>query len=325
MSKIQRKTEVYSIGVRDKNTLKDIEKDINFSEILKMFFSYKSVYKIKDNKVFWFESCKIDDDIIEVIINYSKYNKNVKIINVETLKITKTKSKKEGDLEKQHILVKLLEHKNKAIMVFEKISDGIYVKSIEEKLNHFIKQNTSGLDGEVASTLDVEDVEDVENIEFYIKNVPNEDFLYELARMKRISVLRVFVDKTKSKIDEDIEFSERNISRDEYEIIYKPNRNLSFSVQNVEKYIREFLAGKSNKSKKIKKIVIEGKNAEGKLRLDTDGIKLSKYMETELDTDGNIKSEDIFLKYRKFVNEDYKDYLTNIILDIDEDEQIGDD
>ncbi|GIW48761.1 MAG: hypothetical protein KatS3mg079_237 [Caloramator sp.] len=322
MSKVERKTEVYSIGVRNKKTLKDIEKNINFDIILKMFFKDNSVHKVKNDKIYWFDYCEINNDVIKIVLNYSKYNKNVSIIDVSTLAVTKTKNKNEGDLEKQHILIKILK-KNRAIMIFERVVQGIYTKSIEEEINNFIKQNMKQnlqLFEEIAVSLD-NNIKDINDVEFYIRSVPNKDYLNELQNMKRISLIKVVVDKEKAKLDDDIEFSERTITRQEYDIIYKPVRGLSFSNIKVGDYVKKYLNGENDK---IKRIIVEGKNNEGKIKLDTDGIKLNKYIETYLDDDGHINSKDLLNKYEKFVNQEFDEYLSNIILEGDDD-RIGDD
>ena len=149
--------------------------------------------------------------------------------------------------------------------------------------------------------------------------VPDKGFLDELVQMKRISLLKVTVDTEESTIDEDILFSGDNMAKKEIEIIYKPKQKKSFGTDTIEKYYKNFLTNENSK-RKIKRIILEGRKEAGKIKLDTEGMKLSEYVRAELDDNGIIKSDDIFYKYGELINTRFKEYLKNIILEIESQE-----
>lgn len=97
-------------------------------------------------------------------------------------------------------------------------------------------------------------------------------------------------------------------------MVFKPFPKLSFSKRNVKNYYTRYLNSGDNK---VKRIVVEGKNQKNRVRLDTEGMRLSKYISTKLDIDGLVDTEDIFKNYNQLVNNDFKDYLNDIVLDID--------
>lgn len=300
--KIQRRTEIYTIHINERGTQKLLSKPIILDKVLKDFFS-NNLYKKQENevkfdirekdKVFWINKYEQEDKLLKIKLDYAIYNKNQNIVDINNLRVTKKKYKNEGIDEKQHLLIKLYENKNIAVLVFEKVVSGIAISNIEDELNKYI-----------------ESILCKENIELKIRPVPNQQFIEELTSMKRISLMKITVDREKIKdMDEDIMFSENNISRKEFDIIYKPTRGSSFSKSKVRRYYENVYGDK------IRRIVLEGKNSSGKIRLDTEGARLSKYIETKLDLDGLIDTDDIFDKYEKFIIEEFSDYLSSIVLD----------
>ncbi|AUN23680.1 hypothetical protein RSJ22_12610 [Clostridium botulinum] len=152
-----------------------------------------------------------------------------------------------------------------------------------------------------------------------IEIVPSPEFIDELMKMDRISLVKVIVDKEKLTNDEDILFSEENISRDEVEVSYKPIQNLSFSKQKVKKYYKNFQ--NQNCKNKISRMVIQGRKDKNAIRLDTECMKLSEYIDTKLDVDGLVDTNDILTKYTELVNKNFKEYFNNIFVDVDESEE----
>lgn len=305
---IQRRTEVYSIYINEIGTRKVLSKPIVLDKILRGFFS-DNLYKEqkneikfdikKKNKIFWIDFFEEDKGLLKIKIDYALYNKKQNIIDINNLRITKKKYKNEGIDEKQHIVVKLYKNKNIATLVFEKVVNGISISNIEDELIKYIERKS-----------------EKGKYELNIKPVPNQQFVEELLGMKRISLMKITVDREKlENMDEDIMFAENNISRKDFDIIYKPTFGSSFSKKKIRKYYENVYGDK------IKRIVLEGKNTSGKIRLDTEGARLSKYIETNLDLDGLIDTGDIFNKYERFIIEEFSDYLSNIVLDMDNNDE----
>lgn len=310
----ERKTEIYKIYLEDIEQEMEYSKTIILNEILDSFFkdntyvkgSNEKKFVTSDSKLFWFDSFKKDKTISKVIMNYVIHNKKIDIVNVENLETTKQKEKNEGDKEKQHFLMNIYDKSNKGIIVFENIMQGISMKTLENEIFNFANKM-------------IEEIYKLINIKLKIVAVPDKGFLDELVQMKRISLLKVTVDTEESTIDEDILFSGDNMAKKEIEIIYKPKPKTSFGSDTIEKYYKNFLNNEKSK-KKIKRIILEGRKEAGKIKLDTEGMKLSEYVRAELDDNGIIKSDDIFYKYGELINTRFKDYLKNVILEIESQE-----
>lgn len=301
-----RKTELYRVWITDiSNNGQDYNDQIILENIINDFFNknlfnpvVKNVYEIKNKDLkYWFSSCENDNNILKVKLSYAIYNRNLKIINVDSFKTSKYKGKNEGDEEKQHLLIQHYPNNNKSVLVFERVTGAVTISALKKELNKYFHSCYP----------------DLKDCTICISPVPSPDFLNELARMSRISLLKITVDREKSSIDEDIIFSEDNVCRDDVELVFKPFSKLSFSRFNVERYYKKFL---EDNDKKVKRIVVEGKNERNRVRLDTEGMRLSKYISTALDLDGLVDTENIYENYEKLVKEDFKDYLSDIVLDI---------
>ncbi|MGL5153066.1 MAG: hypothetical protein ACRC7N_21105, partial [Clostridium sp.] len=151
------------------------------------------------------------------------------------------------------------------------------------------------------------------NVKIY--PIPSKNIFAELANLDKISVMKVTVDKEKFTNDEDILFSEDNISRDEVELVYKPIQGRSFSKSKVQAYVRKFL----NKEK-VKRILINGKKSGNLITLNTELMKMSEFIDVKIGDDGLVASEDIFDKYYELIDSD-KEYLNEIFIVIEGEEE----
>lgn len=304
--KKDRKTELFKLEIRHK--IQDIEYNgqIILKDLVNNFFqcnifnqASKNAYTVKSkNLKYWISDCDQKGAITKIKLSYVVYNKKVKIVDINNFTSTKHKDKNEGDEEKQHILIKHYDGYNKAILVFEKIIGAVTVGILEKKINKEFHNTYPHLN----------------DYEISISPVPSPEFLEELAHMNKISLLKVTIDREKATIDEDITFSEDNVCRDEVDMIFKPFPKLSLSKSGVKNYYKKYIDNKS--TGKVLRIVVEGKNENNRVRLDTEGMRLSKYISTELDNDGLIDTDKIFIKYEKLVNEVFSNYLSDIVLDL---------
>jgi hypothetical protein len=317
-----RKTEVYKILISEKQMEREsteyILKELKSKIILKDFLEYfydKEVnkkYTLKSKDIcYYINKVEKDNDIRKVLLKYIKFNKRTNIVNIETLKSNYQKDKNEGDEEKQHYLIKTFKDTNRAVLIFEKVSGAVTIGILQKDINKIYREWVKNIKGNQKELL--------LQYEIKIESVPSPKFVDELMKMDKISLVKVAVDKEKLTNDEDILFSEENISRDEVEILYKPIQTFSFSKSKVKKYYEKFENG--NSKDKIRRIVIEGRKNRNAIRLDTESMKLSEYIETKVDFNGLVDTNDILTKYTELVNKNFKEYFNNIFIDIDESEE----
>lgn len=306
-----RRTEVYNISLIDKNTRNLIHEPFSLSDFLLSFFNEKkisisendailNIFKYnKNNLTYFFEDdVIIEEDIIKVKFSYIISNKKVDILNASTLKKTGEKEKSDGDLERQHILIKLFKDTSQALLIFEKIPSAINIGCIRDDFNIYL--NDAFLNKY-----------DSVNALIHIAPAPTEDFLEDLMNTKKISLVKLFVDRTKTITDPDLIIAgdSENV-RDTAELTYKPTlKNIITREQAKGLYYSH-----KNKPAKIFRIVVEANGENGKIRLDTEGAKMSKYIKTNLSIDGLVDTEDIFVKFETFVNS-LPQHLINICIE----------
>ncbi len=325
---LKRKTEVYKILIQQKQAnrgsdsyeLEELRDKVILEEFLRYYFNNYVHSSTNDQKVtlnpkdicYYIDSVEKDNDVRKVKLKYIKFNKNTNVVNIDTLEPKYTKDKKDGDEERQHYIIKTYNDTNRAILIYEKISGAITIGMLEKHINQAYRKW-------VKDTYVDDDKKYLLGFAINILIVPSPDFIEELSNMDKISLLKITVDKEKITSDEDLIFSEDNISRDDVDIVYKPIQGLSFSKSKVITYFKLF-KNETNK-KRIKRIVITGRKDGSGISLDTEQMKLSKYIDIKLDFDGLVDSDSIFEKYTSLVNENFEEYFNNLIIDIDESEE----
>ncbi|MBU3146834.1 hypothetical protein [Clostridium sp. CF012] len=315
---MNRKTELYKIALRQNRDGRVYEGEIILLKMLEAFFSENKFIEGSD-KIF---ECKSKDlrymidlnecngNIRKVRFVYLKYNKKVTISDL-SFKATKTKNKNEGDEERQHIVIKGFGD-NKALIVWEKISGSVTKANMEREINRYYVNWIKQFDEDKKKELNKSRVR--------LDYIPSMEFVEELMKMDKISLLKVTIDKEnlKFKDDEDMAFNEDHISKPEIDLIYTPKKSRSFSNAKIRKYFEKYMSGVG--TDKIKRIIIQGKKDDNTIRLDTEGMKLSKFIQTELDIDGLVNSESLFGKYVTLI-ETYGDELGELLLDIVDNEE----
>ena len=139
-------------------------------------------------------------------MSFTKFNKKVSIVNVSDKTIIGRKDLNEGDLEKQHLLIRFLPESNIALLVFEKISDSITITFLEKTINNYIKQ-TFLISPEYIN-------EDIKRNDFRLNLEPivSRNFIESIANLKGVNALKAII--LKDSLDDDRNFSCQN-SRDE--------------------------------------------------------------------------------------------------------------
>lgn len=245
------------------------------------------------------------DKTRNVIIEYIKYDKQLKVVDKDTLEKKFEKSKNQGDLEKQHYIIQTLDKSNKALIVWEKVLGAVTIGLIEKNINSAFRKW-------IRSNYENDKDKKHELLGFHIKiyPIPSKDIFVELSNLDKVSLMKVTVKKEELTFDEDIVYSEDNISREDIDLTYKPIQGLSFSKTKVEGYVRKFINGE-----KIKRILISGKRDGNLITLNTELMKMSEYIDVKVGEDGLVDSEDLFKKYYDLINKD-NEYLNEIFIDI---------
>lgn len=294
-----KRIEVYNISLINKNT-DELITSIKLEDILIDFFNNMQLdmsniatinettfkYKTNDLTYYFEDDIIISEDMIKVKFSYIISNKKVNIIDSLTLEKKGEKEKTDGDLERQHILIKLIRNSSQAILVFEKIPGAISLSSLRDQFNLYLNTHFTNSENSVNGFIQ-------------INPLPNEDFLIDLANTKRISAVKLQVDRAYITNDPDLNFSgsDRNL-RETAELVYKPKLKERITRTQVEKLYSSYRGN----PEKICRIIVEANGENGKIRLDTNGAKLATYIKTNLAIDGLVDTSDIFDKFTHFVN-----------------------
>nr|WP_317331093.1 hypothetical protein [uncultured Romboutsia sp.] len=283
---------------------RDLIRDIALKKInLK---SKKICYNICD-----IENIECEKDIISssrnISMNYVKYDKRLTVVEIDTFSDVYTKEKNQGDLEKQHYVIRTINNSNRGLIVWEKINGSVSIGSLRQHMNSCFRKWIR------------EKYKDNKNERDYLLKydlkvyaIPSKDFIEELENLDKISLINVTILKEKVTEDEDILYSEDNISREYVEIISKPKPKQSFSKSNVKAYFK-----KVKKKNNLKRMVIKGVRSGGSIALDTEFMKMSEYIEINENGDGLIDSVDLFVKYNDLAD-NYFDSYNEEIAEIEE-------
>lgn len=297
---IKRKVELYRVEILNRdNELYD--KFIILQDLFENFFTNYSKkitegFSVNKSKKFWVDytnKSSIENyDTLEVKLTYSKFNKKVNVIKINDRSVVGGKNLDEGDEEKQHFLIKFFPNENYALIVFEKIVDSIPMTSIKKILNDYLKGKfivSSQFDNKIKPR----------DIKFNIDPIISSDFIENIAHLKGIKLLKTIV--TKESIDEDFRFS-GEATRKELELVTKSEPSLLIRQNDVVAHCRKFIENGTIKDKRIIRIVIDGINSNNsKVKLDTEGMKLSESININLDINNTVDTNSIFEKFNDLI------------------------
>lgn len=315
---MNRKTELYKVALRQISNERVYSNEDILSTLIDAFYSENhfpvsgKIFEWKSKDLLYIiDSNEYSNSIRKVRFVYLKYNKKVNISNLRFQK-TKTKSKNEGDEERQHIVIKEFNGNNEALMVWEKVLGSVSKSMLERDINRYYTGWIKQFDDCKRKELN--------KLRVRLDYIPSMEFVNELMQMDKISLIKVTVDKENLKFegDEDISFNEDHISKDEVDLIYAPKITKSFSNAKVKSYFQKYMDGTG--TERIKRLVIQGQKDRNTIRLDTEGMKLSKFIETELDIDGLVNSESLFNKYITLI-ESYSEQIGEMLLEVEDDEE----
>lgn len=331
--KKSRRTEVYRVLLErellesgeNEKSFEELEKIIIMEEFLESYYS-NNIHTASNNKkvkidsegiCYYIAQTQENNRVRRVKMNYIKFNKNSNVVDANSLELKYKKDKNEGDEEYQHYVIKTFENSNRAAMVIEKISGAITIGMLRKHMNLYYKNW-------VKEKYKEESQKDTKKylleFEIKLKIVPSPDLIKELESLDKISLIKLTADKENVKVDEEINFSGENFIREDVELIYKPAKNFPIPTNKAKKYL-EIFEGKNSKKTKIKRIVINGRKNGNPISIDTEQMKLIKYIEIVLDSTGFVNSDILFQKYEDLINKDFKEYFNNLFIEEDESEE----
>lgn len=331
--KKDRRTEVYRVllerellesGESEKR-VEELEKPIIMEEFLDSYYSNNIHTASNDKKVkidsegicYYIAQMQEKNRVRRVKMNYIKFNKNTNVVDANSLELKYRKDKNEGDEEYQHYVIKTFENSNRAAVVIEKISGAVTIGMLRKHMTSYYKKW-------VKEKYKEESEKEIKNyllkFEIKLKIVPSPDLIKELESLDKISLIKLTADKENVKADEEINFSGENFIREDVELVYKPVKNILIPKSKVKEYL-EIFEGKKSKKTKIKRIVINGRRSGNPISIDTEQMKLIKYIEVALDSTGFVNSDILFQKYEDLINKDFKEYFDNLFIEEDESEE----
>lgn len=232
----------------------------------------------KGNTVSWIDYCdKIStssDVDLNIIIKSAKYNHVRKVRNTTTMEenTSAQKSKRDGDEEKTHICIRDNSNQDSYLCIIESnfygLSDSRLKIYINWMLSQYAKISKSEYEYEI-------------NLEY----VPCDGFINEIEKIKTVTLLRMVVDK-KSIGDDFQTLADLDESKQTVDLIYKrKNKRVSLPKDPIKSYYNSM----GNNDTYVYRIITEGIGDNGKIKIDTDLIKLKQ----ELDVDITIETEEV--------------------------------
>lgn len=264
-----------------------------FSSLLSYVVSKKLTERKKDiatsEKVVWLDSYEdLGAGNFNLIFKSAKYNHVRNEIDTKTMQKTgKRKRPQDGDEEKTHLCIRLAECENRFLAVHESNYLGLTLNCILEYLNEqFEKYNEDGKEPYHYS------------IESEI--MPGEDFMSSIKKAKTTSYLKLTVCKDDIK-DPFMRFAGRNDIADDVDIIVKRPKGAKKFPENL---IQEYFKDSQDRTKsKIKKIFVRGTNESGRFEVDTEFMKMKRFLSVEPEMITNeVDSSDFFAKAQAFID-----------------------
>ena len=323
-----RKIELFRIDILNNDDINDLyNSKIILQDLLIDFFNHFKYnesdphsFKVNNEKKFWIEDVELKDEdnlvLLNIKLTYSKYNKNVTIVNVNTRKSEGSKNKDQGDLEKLHLTIRFFKDKNYALIIFEKVLDSIPMSILHKYIKNyfrtvFLKRDEHKKNPKINSVL------------LSIQPIANKDFIENVSSLKSIKLLQATV--LKEIIDEDISFSsESNTLRDDVDLTYKSKYKTFLSKPDVINYCKKFITNGSIRGTKVKRIIICGQSPDNSsVRLDTEGMKLYRTVPVKFDDNNTIDSDDLFTQFKNLIINQHDEIMNLFNVTIKESDEDG--
>lgn len=235
---------------------------------------------ISDEKVIWLDSyTDLNDGNYDLVFKSAKYNHVRSVIDTECMKERGAiKTHRDGDEEKTHLCIRYKKGQPRFICLHESnyygMAIGRIIRYLNEVLDKYLQKTGSNLRWLLEKEI-----------------LPCDDFLEELRKMSKISLLTVTIERNGLQNDF-LNFADRDDISDTIDIAIKKvkrNKNIPQSL------IREYYGDMQNTGN-IKRIVAEGSNQTGAFRLDSELMKMKQHIPVEVSATGEVLSGDFFQK-----------------------------
>lgn len=288
MSTNKRKIGLYSFEIVNKNNIKLTDRElVKYFNTLIRYINAKE-FSVKKDKIdtsnkFYYISYHdikrksidkyLQGETVSVIFESAKIGHRPKLIDEITgVKRENPKTFNEGEDELTHLVYKYKQ--NEIVFALEERKVGLTASQIVKYLNKYILEFTPKKHYEISYNI-----------------IPYNDFLENLKKFETIQVGTIYIDQQEvgSEFLDIAEFGET--VRDPIEMVFKAPVRKTIKRELITKWY-DF----THRSKKIKRIRLEGKSFEGaKIRLDTNSLKLTEHIDVKLIPDtGIVESNDVF-------------------------------
>jgi hypothetical protein len=285
-------------NVKGKNTDVKMKDFIDFFDDMLKYYLKRDLMERKadlasEEKVIWLEGYnKVGYGCYDLTINSAKYNHVRRIINTTTMEPRKIKKQRpDGDEEKTHLCIRYNKGKPEFICVHESNYYGMAIGRVVRYIIDMMKEYCESIDSDIQY-----------HIAYQV--VPCEDFLEELRRMRSISVLKLSLDKDDLSKVGFLRVAGRNDIKNTVELcVHRKSRKKDDVIPKslIKEYFKDYNEG--GKECKIKRIIAEGTNDTGTIRLDTELIKMKHAIEVDLTGEtAQVDSKHFFLKAQELID-----------------------
>lgn len=239
------------------------------------------------------------DSVVEVNINNgwkmyntkfisAKYNQAREVINKNTLENKgRLKAIEDGDIEVNHVT--FYYNENQAIAAFEYNDYGIFnLNKIIEYINNFL-----------GGYFEYNELIPYIN-GFECHNKVNKNFIEKLERLDTINAATIILSKRYLNSSPFAALAEKDEVKDEIAITFKRSkRNNQLPIEEIKECYDKI----SSEDNIVKKIYIEGSESANTINFNTEEMKEKVEINVELNTFGEVESEDMFNKQKIYLME----------------------
>ena len=260
-----------------------------FSTLIKKERIYRKRDFSSKEKTIWIEEVyDLGNGNFDVVFMSAKYNCSRNVINTETMEEKgMLKQPEDGDEERTHFCIRLNNRQDRFITGNEQNFDGITVN----EMKWYLDQQLEIFYTETEATC-------IYMVDFEI--ILSKDFLTELRKMRKINFLTLTIDKSDLLCDDFLRLAGRDSIRDKVEICLhkKRGKGNDIPIDLIEDYFNE-----TGVFGRIRKISVQGSNASGCLKIDTDSIQLKHSIEVSVTgTTNEVDSRDFFTQMKSTIH-----------------------
>lgn len=234
----------------------------------------------RDEKIIWLESYQnLGHGNYNLIFKSAKYNHVRNVIDTEIMRNRGAiKQRFDGDEEKTHLCIRFSQNQDSFLGIHESNYYGMGIGKIlyylNDKLNSFAEISNAQLIFTLSKEI-----------------MPGDDFLSELRNMTKISLLKLTIEKEDFN-DDFLCFAQRANIKDTVDLVIKKARkNIDIPKSLIRNYYNNM-----HEDNVIKRIVAEGANPSGPIRLDTELIKMKQSFKVNTVTITNEIDSNMFFE-----------------------------